>query len=165
MATAMEIPYVLRSSAERYDGVRPVNIYLLRTVFLLAFLFVGYDSWSALLKHEGAWDPMKAAALTMFASYSLLSILGVFRPLKMLPVMIFMALYKSVWLLFVAYPLWAAGQLAGSPVEGMAGVFLWVPVAIVAVPWKYALETYVLPPRVRKDPGRVASAFPNGVAV
>src|SRR5688572_33081966 len=72
------------------------------------------------------------------------SILGVFQPLKMLPIMIFVVFYKSVWLLFVAYPLWAAGQLAGSPVEGMAKIFMWVPIAIVAVPWKYALDKYVL---------------------
>jgi hypothetical protein len=135
---------IFRSDAERYEGVRPIHIYLLRSLFLLIFLFVGYDSWSALLKHEGAWDPMRAAALSMFAAYSLLSILGVFRPLKMLPIMVFVVFYKSIWLLFVAYPLWAAGQLAGSPAEGMTKVFLWVPVAIVMVPWKYVLDKYVL---------------------
>lgn len=129
---------------ERYEGVWPIHIYLLRTLFLLIFLFVGYDSWSVLLKHEGAWDPMRAAAWSMFAAYSLLSILGVFRPLKMLPIVIFVIAYKSIWLLFVAYPLWASGQLAGSPAEGMTKVFLWVPVAIAMVPWKYVLDKYVL---------------------
>lgn len=144
MTNEMAIPSVFRSDAGRYEGVRPVNIYLLQTVFLLIFLFVGYDSWSALFTHEGAWNPMRAAALSMFAAYSLLSILGVFRPLKMLPIMVFVVVYKSIWLLFVAYPLWAAGQLAGSPAEEMTKVFLWVPLAIVAVPWKYALDKYVL---------------------
>ena len=144
MTSEMTIPYVFRSNTERYEGVRPVQIYALRTLFLLMFLFVGFDSWSALLQHQGAWDPMRSAALCMFASYSLLSILGVFKPLKMLPIMVFMVVYKSIWLLVVAYPLWAAGQLAGSPVEGMARIFMWVPLAIVAVPWKYVLDKYVL---------------------
>jgi hypothetical protein len=144
MTSEMAIPYVFRPNAERYEGVRPIHIYLLRTVFLLIFLFVGYDSWSTLIKHEGVWSPMRTAALSMFAAYSLLSILGVFRPLKMLPIMLFVIAYKTIWLLFVAYPLWASGQLAGSPAEGMARVFMWVPLAIVAVPWKYVLEQYVL---------------------
>ena len=144
MTSEMTIPYVFRPNIERYEGVRPIHIYLLRTLFLLIFLFVGYDSWSALIQHEGTWNPMRAAALSMFAAYSLLSILGVFRPLKMLPIILFVIVYKCIWLLFVAYPLWASGQLAGSPAEGMARVFIWVPVAIVAVPWKYVLETYVL---------------------
>lgn len=161
MARTITVPYVFRSDAGRYEGVRPVNIYLLRTLFLLMFLFVGYDSWSYLLKHEGAWDPMRAAAWSMFASYSLLSILGVVRPLKMLPIMVFMVFYKCIWLLFVAYPLWAAGQLAGSPAEGMAKVFMWVPVAIVAVPWKYALDTYVLN---RRETRRWTASAAEGMA-
>lgn len=138
----------------RYEGVRPVNIYLLRTLYLLMFLFVGFDSWSYILRHEGAWNPMNAAAWCMFASYSLLSGIGVFRPLKMLPIVVFMVLYKSLWLLAVAYPLWASNQLAGSPAEGMARVFMWVPVAIVAVPWKYFFTAYVLTPAesVRRAP-------------
>lgn len=144
MANAIAIPYVFRSDAGRYDGVRPIHIYLLRALFLLMFLFVGFDSWSALFRHEGPWNPMSAAALCMFASYSLLSILGVFQPLKMLPIMVFMVLYKSIWLLIVAYPLWSAGQLAGSPVEEMAKIFRWVPLAIAAIPWKYVLDKYVL---------------------
>lgn len=144
MASEMSIPYVFRSNAERYDGVRPIHVYLLRTVFLLMFLFVGYDSWSYLLKHEGAWDPMKAAAWSMFAAYSAMAILGILQPLKMLPIMIFVVLYKSIWLLFVAWPLWSSGQLAGSPAEGMARIFMWVPLAMLVVPWKYVLEKYVL---------------------
>lgn len=31
----------------------------------------------------------------MFASYSLLSIIGMFHPLKMLPIVLFMIIYKS----------------------------------------------------------------------
>ncbi|HYC90787.1 MAG TPA: hypothetical protein VEO54_16335 [Thermoanaerobaculia bacterium] len=144
MASEMTVPQVFRSNTERYEGVRPVHIYALRTLFLLIFLFVGYDSWSYILKHEGAWDPMKAVAWSMFAAYSLLSILGVFRPLKMLPIVLFVVVYKSIWLLAVAYPLWVSGTLAGSPAEGMARVFMWVPVALVVVPWKYVLDKYVL---------------------
>lgn len=144
MANTIALPYIFRPDTERYEGVRPLNIYLLRTLFLLMFLFVGYDSWSYLIRHDGPWDPMKAAAWSMFASYSLLSILGVFRPLKMLPVVLFMILYKNIWLFFVAYPLWASGQLAGSPAEGMAKVFMGAPVAILLVPWKYVLDKYVL---------------------
>jgi hypothetical protein len=80
----------------------------------------------------------------MWASYSLLSIVGVFHPLKMLPLVLFEIIYKLVWLVIVAYPLWSAGQLAGSPAEGMTNAFLWVVLPIVATPWKYALDRYIL---------------------
>lgn len=134
---------IFQSDPTRYEGVRPINIYMVRTLFALIFLFVGFDSWSAILRHEGAWDPMRGAALAMFASYALLSILGVFRPLKMLPIFAFVITYKTIWLLVVAYPLWAAGALVGSPSEGMARVFIWIPLAMVAMPWRYFFRTYV----------------------
>lgn len=127
---------------ERYEGVRPIQFYFLRLLFGLMFLFVGFDAWSGIVKHQGPWNPVSAAALCMFASYSTLSILGVFRPLKMIPILLFMVVYKSIWLSIVAYPLWAAGKLAGSPAEGMANVFRWVAVVIVFMPWKYVFTRY-----------------------
>jgi hypothetical protein len=56
---------------------------------------------------------------------------------------LFEILYKLVWLIIVAYPLWSANQLSGSPAEPMTEAFLWVVLPIVATPWKYALDKYV----------------------
>src|SRR4029079_18660336 len=106
---------LLKPDYDRYAGVRPLQIWFLRTLYLLMFLFVGFDSWSAILSHQGPWDPMRAAALCMFASYSLLAILGVLFPLRMLPIVLFMLTYKTLWLIVVALPLWSAGTMAGSP--------------------------------------------------
>ncbi len=144
------ITYAFVPDTARYEGVRPIQVYLLRTFFLLVFLFVGFDAWSAIVRHQGPWDPMKAAALAMFASYSTLSILGVLRPLKMLPILVFIIVYKAIWLAVVAYPLWAANQLAGSPVEPMARIFAWVLLLIPALPWKYfVLRTLGVSSRIK----------------
>lgn len=140
----MTIRALFRPDHERYEGVRPINVYLLRLLFLLVFLFVGYDSWTSILHHEGSWDHVRAAAVCMWASYSLLSLLGIFRPLKMLPLVLFEIIYKLVWLVIVAYPLWSTNQLASSPARGMTNAFLWVVLPIVAMPWKYAFDKYVL---------------------
>lgn len=129
---------------ERYDGVYPINIYLLRLIFLLTFLFVGSDSWKYIITYEGSWDNLSAVAFCVWAAYSTLSFLGLLHPLKMLPLILFQILYKSLWLMVVAYPLWSENQLAGSPAEEMTNVFLWVLLPIVAVPWKYVVKNYVL---------------------
>lgn len=73
-----------------------------------------------------------------------MAVLGLIHPLKMLPLMMFTIFYKSIWLVIVAYPLWQANALAGSPAEEMTNAFLWLPLAIVAVPWKYVLQNYVM---------------------
>ena len=136
---------VFKPDHERYEGVRPINIYLLRLLFLLVVIFVASDSWSAILKHEGPWDHVRAAAMCMWAAYSVLAIFGLFQPLRWLPLVLFEIFYKVVWLVIVAYPLWSTNQLAGSPAEGMTHAFLWVILPIVAVPWGYAFRTYLWP--------------------
>jgi hypothetical protein len=62
----------------------------------------------------------------------------------MLPIMMFTIFYKSIWLLIVALPLWQANALWGSPAEPMTKAFLWLPLAIVAVPWGYVFQNYVM---------------------
>lgn len=141
---------VFKPDHERYEGVRPINIYLLRLLFLLVVIFVASDSWSAILKHEGPWDHVRAAAMCMWAAYSVLAIFGLFQPLRWLPLVLFEIFYKVIWLVIVAYPLWSTNQLAGSPAEGMTHAFLWVILPIVAVPWGYAFRTYLWP--ARKNP-------------
>jgi hypothetical protein len=86
----------------------------------------------------------------MWAAYAVLSILGVIHPLRWLPIVMFEILYKIIWLAVVAYPLWSAGKLAGSPAKGMTQAFLWVILPIVAMPWGYAFRTYVLPFQKRR---------------
>lgn len=78
-----------------------------------------------------------------------------FRPLQMLPLVLFMIFYKSLWLAVVAYPLWSSGQLEGSAAEGMARVFVWVPLPILLVPWGHVVRTY-LPFRRKAAQGRAS---------
>ena len=131
----------------RYEGVRPINIYLLRLIYALMLLFVGSDSWMSIINHQGSWDHVRAVAFCVWAAYSTISVLGVIRPLRMLPIILFAIVYKSIWLTIVALPLWQANALAGSPAEEMTYVFLWIPIYFIAMPWKYFVQNYVWWPR------------------
>ncbi len=72
---------------------------------------------------------------------------GIFRPLKMLPILLLEIFYKVLWLIVVAYPLWSAGTLAGSSADSTTSAFSWVWLPIVAVPWGYVFGTYFFSPR------------------
>ena len=126
-----------------YGGVPRINVYVMRLFFLLMFVFVGLDSWSGIINHQGSWKPITAVAMCVWAAYSTLSILGVFHTLRMLPIMLFMIFYKTLWLIVVAYPLWITNRLAGSAAEEMASVFIWVIIPIVGMPWRYVFREYV----------------------
>ncbi len=139
----LQLRSMLGPDAEHYEGVARINVYLLRLLFVLMFLVLGRDTWTQVLTHEGPWDPDEAVAWTVFASFSVLAVLGIVRPLKMLPLVLLEIAYKVLWLILVAYPLWSTNQLAGSPAESRTYSFVWVALAIIAMPWKYAFDHYV----------------------
>jgi hypothetical protein len=142
MKATQFIKWIFSRDFKNYDGVRPIQVYLLRLVFMLTFVVIGTYSWTTILNHEGDWKPVNAVAFSVWAAYSTMSILGIWKPLKMLPIIVFQVFYKCVWLTFVAYPLWKAGKLAGSDAGQMTSDFLWVILPIVAMPWGYFFRSF-----------------------
>jgi hypothetical protein len=151
---------------DRYEGVRRINIYLLRLLYGLMFFWLGKITWTEVFTHQGPWDPTKAVAWCVWTAFATLAGIGLFRPVKMLPIVLLEIFYKVMWLILVAYPLWSKGTLAGSPAEGIATSFSWVLLPIVAVPWGYVFTNYLYKPKkwnVTFEQGReVQGAAPEG---
>ena len=138
------VRYLFTPNYSKYEGVRPINIYLLRVLYFLMLVGVAPEAWNTIISHQGPWDHTKAVAWCVWAAYPTLSVFGLLRPLRWLPIVIFMIFYKTLWVIVVAYPLWRAGALAGSPADEMAHIFVWAPVIILIVPWVYVLKNYVM---------------------
>jgi hypothetical protein len=135
---------------DRHDGVRPVNIVLLRGIYLLMCGLMARTAWSNILGHQGPWEPYRAMGDCVWAAYGTLALPGLLQPLRMLPIVLFMIFYKSLWLAVVALPLLRAGTLAGSPAEELTYIFLAAPVFALCVPWGYVVRQYLLPQRATK---------------
>ena len=133
---------LFRSDPARHEGVRPIHIHLLRVVYALMLLGMGPTAWSALLRHGATMEPMQAVAFCVWAAYASLSVFGLLHPLRMLPIVVFMIFYKTLWLCVVAWPLWRAGTLAGSPAEELAWLFVAAPALALAVPWGYVARRF-----------------------
>jgi hypothetical protein len=140
-------PSVLFKPAARFDTIRPINIYLMRVVYVLMFLVLGKDTWTHILTHRGAWDPADAVAWCVWTAFATLAGIGIFRTVLMLPILLLEVFYKVLWLGIVAYPLWSRGTLAGSPAEGTTAAFLWVILPIAGVPWGYVFTHYLYKPK------------------
>jgi hypothetical protein len=140
----MDITRAFRSDPLRHDGVRPFNLWGLRVFYALMLLFVTPTAWQVLLTHEGPWQPLSAVAWAVWASYPVLAVFGLFQPLRWLPLLLFALAYKSVWLAFVAMPLWMAGTMEGSSAQPVAESFLAIPVLALVIPWGYVWRTLVL---------------------
>ena len=145
-STAAFNPLAIFRRDERHEGVRRINIYLLRLLYALMFFVLGKDTWTHILTHQGSWEPVNAVVWCVWAAFATLAGLGVIRPLKMLPIVLLEIFYKVLWLIIVAYPLWSKGTLAGSPAEDITSTFSWVILPIVAVPWGYVFVNYIYRP-------------------
>jgi hypothetical protein len=139
---------------DRHEDVRRINIYLLRLVYFLMFIVLGKATWTHILTHQGLWEPSDAMAWCVWTAFATLAGLGLFHPLKMLPILLLEIFYKVLWLIVVAYPLWSGGTLVGSRAEGMTSAFLWVLLPIVAVPWGYAFGTYIYKSKRKRVPSQ-----------
>ena len=140
----MSFASVFRSDPLRHEGVRPIQIWGLRLFYFLMLVFVAPSAWGVLLSHEGPWQPLSAAAWAVWATYPSLALFGLLQPLRWLPLMFFTIGYKTIWLWFVAVPLWMAGTMEGSSAQSIAESFLGLPLLVLVVPWGYAWRTYVV---------------------
>jgi hypothetical protein len=58
---------------DQYEGVRRINIYLLRLVFILMFFVLGKDTWTRILTHQGLWEPGDAVVWCVWAAFATLA--------------------------------------------------------------------------------------------
>lgn len=127
------------------EGVPEYRLYLMRILFVLTFLFLGRDAWTELITHEGVWNPLNGVAFSFWAAYSTLMILGLRRPLKMVPLLLLQFLYKLVWLVSVAFPLWRGNHF--DEAKGLATIFIiGILLDLVVIPWAYVYKNYFATP-------------------
>src|SRR5438876_6657240 len=127
------------SAAVMMEGITApassLRLYLMRLLYLGNFVFLGLNVWPELIKHEGAWDPVKGVAFSFWAALSTLSALGLRYPLKMVPLLLLQFLYKSIWVLAVALPMWSTFRsIELTKVMGLGAL-----VDIAIIPWRYVL--------------------------
>lgn len=120
-----------------------VRLYLLRFLYLFTAVVVGMGAWPEVVRHSGHdADWIGGIAFSIYAAYSVLMLLGVLIPLRMLPLVLLQLLYKSIWIVGIGIPLWRAGHLGA-----MAGTIRFfaiiVVVDLIVVPWRYVLDDYV----------------------
>lgn len=112
----------------------------------LGYLVVGGGlvivKWPLLFTH-GPWELKEGTVQCMLVAMSLLALLGLRYPLRLLPILLFEVIWKLLWLAIIAVPLWSEGELTGA-VRDQAGTVLWVVIVIAVIPWRYVFTRYVI---------------------
>ena len=122
--------------------VSVARLYMLRAAYLLIAVGLGVEIWPEFLHHGRPWTLMQGVVRCMLAAVSLLAAVGLRYPLQMLPVLFFELLWKSIWLLVVALPLWTTHQIDAPTSETAAACLMGVIFPIV-IPWRYVYTSYL----------------------
>lgn len=126
-------------------AVAPWRLNLLRGGDLLLVVGLGLVIWPEILDPASEWTTGRSVTVAMLGALSLLALLGLRHPLRMLPLLFWEMTWKALWLLRVALPAALGG---GLDEDVIATAFeCAIAVLIVAVvPWDHVWRAYVRAP-------------------
>lgn len=79
----------------------------------------------------------------MLVAMSLLALLGLRYPVRLLPILLFEVAWKLIWLAAVALPLALNNQVDAQTREAVYEI-AWVVFIMAAVPWPYVYRNYLV---------------------
>lgn len=123
--------------------VSTFRLYLMRATYLLILVGLGITIWPQVIHHPLT---MHGATSSLLAAVSVLAALGLRYPLQMLPLLLFELIWKSIWLIAVALPLWSAHQLDADTLETVRACLMGIVIFPIVIPWPYVLANYVKKP-------------------
>src|SRR3954453_23881996 len=130
----------------KMNEVSLFRLYLLRALYLLIVVGLGIVQWPEVIHQfihqEKPWELMEGVVACMLTAFSALSVLGLRYPLQMLPLLLWELVWKSIWLLVVALPLWSAGQMDEAS-RATVYAFLIVVIFPFVIPWHFVFTNYV----------------------
>jgi hypothetical protein len=143
--------------------VSTFRLYLLRAMYL--FMAVGLAIFELpRLLHPATLSPGDSVILSVLGAVALLAVVGMRYPIKMLPLLFFEFVWKSIWVLAFGLPLLLSGGLDPGTTETMFACLMGLVLVPLVMPWGYVLKHYLKVPGDRwgkKQVSAVASESAN----
>ena len=102
----------------------------------------GWLNWSQILDSGQKWELMQGVVTCMLGAMALLAVLGVFQPLRMLPLLLWEMTWKLIWLARVALPQAQSGNMDPGVEANLFPVGL-VVIILLAMPWDHVWRQYL----------------------
>jgi hypothetical protein len=123
---------------------------------LLIAVGLGIGTWPAMLSPPEHLSPVVSQCRSVLCAVSLLSLLGIRYPLRMVPLLLFELLWKSIWALAFGLPLWPNQQLDANTRFVLIACLLGIVLTPLVLPWGYVASHYLKAPGDRWGAHRAA---------
>ena len=98
--------------------------------------------WPLLVTHPDPWPLFEGVVTCILVAMSVLALLGLRYPVRLLPILLFECAWKLIWLSVVAVPQLAAGTMDAATRMVMLNCLV-VVIVLAVVPWRHVWQQFV----------------------
>ncbi len=132
---------LLEAPTTRVPTLSTTRLNLMRVGYALMGVGLAIVKWP-LLPSAHELTLFESVTLCLLTAMSLLALLGLRHPARMLPLLVLESLWKVLWLGIVALPRAAAGTVDTATSEVIASCSLLV-VIVAVTPWRHVYRTFL----------------------
>jgi hypothetical protein len=119
------------------------RLQMMRVGYLVMGVGLAVVKWPLVIGYDRSLPLFEGIVAVLLTGMSLLALLGLRYPVRLLPILLFEVVWKVIWLSVVALPAIAAGDVDEATREVIANCSLVIVIAAV-VPWRYVWQRYVV---------------------
>jgi hypothetical protein len=131
------------------SDVSTFRLYTLRAMYVFTVVGLAIAKLPALL-HPANLSPGDSVILSVLGGVALLAVVGIRYPIKMLPLLFFEVVWKSIWMLVFGLPRMLSGGLdpniSFGGTETVIACLVGIVLVPLAIPWGYVWKQYVQAP-------------------
>ncbi|HTZ96589.1 MAG TPA: hypothetical protein VMB18_09345 [Terriglobales bacterium] len=119
------------------------RLYTLRACYLIMAAGIATYYWPLVIHHSNEFAAAHGIQFALLAGLGATAVLGLRYPLQTLPLLLFELIWKTIYLIAFALPLWSAHQIDAAVAEDIKAVVM-VVIFLPLIPWRYVFTNYVL---------------------
>lgn len=119
------------------------RLYALRAMYALMAFGLAVQIWPSVVTPEPGVALQRSVVLSVLTAISLLSLLGIRYPVRMIPLLLFEFLWKVIWVVAFWWRLWSGSEVSDGINETFFACMMGVVLVPLVLPWRYVFRAFV----------------------
>lgn len=128
------------------NEVSTVRLYLLRAMYLLIAVGLTTTVWPNIIFPPDLLAGPRSVIRALLGALAIMALLGLRYPLQLLPLLLFELLWKVIWVVASAVPMWVGPGLDPYASETLFACLMGVVLVPLVIPWGYVIKRYLRSP-------------------
>jgi hypothetical protein len=128
------------------NDVSLLRLYVLRAMYLLISVGLGVTIWPHIVSPATLVAGPSSVIRALLGALALMTLLGLRFPLRMLPLLLFELLWKLIWVVASALPMWRGPGLDAYASETLFATLMGVVLVPLVLPWGYVAKQFFRSP-------------------